>query len=44
MTFFAVSIGIFVLFAGVLIGYPWIIAAMIAIGVTIASAPGILNL
>ena len=44
MTFFAISIGIIVLFAGVLIGYPWIIAAMIAIGVTIASAPGVLNL
>ena len=44
MTVFALSIGVFVLFAGVLIGYPWIIAAMIAIGVTIASAPGVLNL
>jgi sodium/potassium-transporting ATPase subunit alpha len=44
MTIFAFCIGILVLFVGVAIGYPWKIAAMIATGVTIASAPGILNL
>lgn len=44
MTIFAISIGLIVFFSGILIGYPWLIAAMIAIGVTLASAPGVLNL
>ena len=44
MTIFAVSVGIIVLIVGGLIGYDWLIAAMIAIGVTLASAPTVLNL
>lgn len=44
MTIFAVSVGTTVLIVGGLIGYDWLIAAMIAIGVTLASAPTVLNL
>ena len=44
MTIFAVTVGFVVLFVGGAIGYDWLIAAMIAIGVCLASAPTILNL
>lgn len=44
MTIFAVTVGVIVLIVGGLIGYDWLIAAMIAIGVCLASAPTVLNL
>ena len=44
MTIFALTIGTSTLVVGVINGFQIIIAVMIAIGVTIASAPGVLNL
>ena len=44
ITIFALCIGTFTFFGGWGVGFPPIIAADIAIGVMVASAPGILNL
>ena len=44
MTIWALFIGTLVLTIGMAIGFAPLIAVMIAIGVTVASAPGVLNL
>jgi len=44
MTIWALAIGVFVLVGGIGIGFQVVIAIEIAIGVTVASAPGVLNL
>ena len=41
---FAIAIGIFTFVGGIIVGFPIVIAADIAIGVLVASAPCILNL
>ena len=44
ITVFSLLIGLYTFFGGWIIGFPVVIAADIAIGVTCASCPGILNL
>ena len=44
ITIFSLCVGLYTFFGGWIVGFPVVIAADIAIGVTCASCPGILNL